>query len=340
VRSALVQPASVVLSLKRQNIQHYGTSVRLISMATQTELTHRQHKLSQWHLRNFTNANGDLWCYRPNVPAKLRRPKSVCWEFDFYEYELNGYTTRNEYECWFGRIEDDAATRCPAILNRQRLGQKDAAAWATYVASLFIRSSKCRDHIISSATPKFREETRSPDFIRNLQHNLLKKGMLMPADELRQFVESRRANMEGSASYYHLAAIKETASSLADALMRKTWHTLEAAPGLVFVLGDCPVSTVEFVGNQVLHGAGFNNENAAILLPLTPQHVFVASPPGRQWRSVMQLEQVAPVNLLSIRYAKDVVLSSVNAPETQALVNAEINQVVFGRDAFIPPCRN
>ncbi|MGB6876697.1 MAG: hypothetical protein WBD87_11775 [Candidatus Acidiferrales bacterium] len=50
----------------------------------------------------------------------------------------------------------------------------------------------------------------------------------------------------------------------------------------------------------------------------------------------MQPLQVADVNLLSVRFAQNAVLSNVNAPETEALVNAEINRVNFGRDAFIP----
>lgn len=286
------------------------------------------------------DANGDLWCYRRNMAPELRRPKDVCWELDFYEYELNGYKTRNEYERWFGQIENDAAARCNKVLSRIQVGPRDATIWAVYVASLFIRSSKCRDQMLSSMIPKFREETRSPAFIRNLQHDLLKEGELVPADELRQLVESRRSNMEASPSYYHLAVVKESTATLAGALMKKTWHTLEAPPGLMFVLGDCPVSTIEFVGNQTFPGAGFNNKNTAIMLPLTPRHLFVASPPQIQWESVMWSEHAASVNLLTVRFAKAVVLSNVNAPEMQTIVNAEIDGIRFGRDAFVPACHN
>jgi hypothetical protein len=306
-------------------------------MVPQIALTHQQHKVPRWHLRNFADANGKLWCYRRGLPAKPRSPKSVCWEQDFYEYEVNGRATRNMYERWFGRIENDAAQTCHGLLDSFQLGQWDAVVWATYVASLFIRSSKCRGHIVSAMTPKFREETRNLDFIRNLQHDLLKKGILAPADEIRQLVESRRANMENSAAYYHLAAIRETVSSVAESLMKnKTWHVIQAPTDHAFLIGDHPVTTFEFVGAQILHGAGFNRENSVILLPLTPQRVFVASPRHVQWSQIIPPQAVASVNLLSIRFAQDVVLSNVNAPATQALVNSELNQIVFGRDAFIP----
>jgi len=90
----------------------------------------------------------------------------------------------------------------------------------------------------------------------------------VPAEEIARLVESRRVGMESSPSYYHLAAIKETTAALAETLMRKMWHTLEAPPGFTFLLGDCPVTTVEFVGNQVFPGAGFNKENAAVIVPI------------------------------------------------------------------------
>lgn len=312
-----------------------------MSMTSQTQLARRQHKVPQWHLRRFADASGHLWSYRRNLPPKRLRPRSICWELDFYEFELNGCATRNEYEVWFGLIENDAAAMCNDLLQRCQLMQEDAVVWATYAASLFLRSSKCREQMRSSMIPKFREESRSADFVRSLQYAILKRGTLVPAADLRKLIEARRMNMETSQAYYHLAAIKETTSALAGSLLRKTWHTLEAAPGHAFLLGDCPVSTIEFVGTgRAIHGSGFNNQNTAVILPLSPRYLFVASPPHLKWRSAMGPQQVAEVNLLTVRFAHEVVLSNLNAASTQTLVDAEINQFVFGRDGFIPPGRN
>lgn len=310
-------------------------------MNTPIQLTHRQHKVPRWHLRNFADASGRLWSYRRNGVPKALTPKSVCWERDFYEYDVNGYATRNQYEHWLGRIESDAAAMSDSLINRRQIQQKEAAVWATYVASLFLRSSKCRAQIRLSMTAKFSEETRSVDFVRNLQHDLLKKGMLVPADALRKLIESRRTNMEQSQAYYHLAALPETASALADSLLKKTWHTLEVPPGHGLLFGDCPVSTVEILGTgRAIHGSGFNNENTAVMLPLNPQYLFIASPPRRNWPCVLGPQQVAEINLLTVRFAHEVVLSNMKTAQTQALVNVEINQFVFGRDGFIPSNRN
>lgn len=305
-------------------------------MSPQIQLTHRQHKVPRWHLKNFSDANGNLWCYSRNMNAVQRKPKSVCWEIDFYEYELHGYATGNKYERWLGKIENDAATKCQEILRGAQLGRRDAAVWAAYVASLFVRSPKCREQIRSAMTSKFKLETRGGEFIRELQHGLLKKGHLVPADELRGIVESRRSDMERSPSYYHLAGMMSTSKSLAESLLKRTWHTLKPDAGSAFLLGDCPVITIGLEGNRLMHGSGFNNENASVILPLTPQNLFVASPPAHQWRPELTSQQVEQLNLLTVRYARDMVVSSANAPQITALVNREINQVTFGRDAFVP----
>jgi hypothetical protein len=54
------------------------------------QLVRDQHIVPRWHLGNFADHDGKLWCYRPGRPVKKFAPKGTCWERDFYEYELNG----------------------------------------------------------------------------------------------------------------------------------------------------------------------------------------------------------------------------------------------------------
>ncbi len=83
-------------------------------MAAQKQLTRNQHTVPQWHLRNFADANGDVWRYKQYLPVKKSRPKGECWQQDFYECEFNGKRTNNKYESWLGCIENDAAVRLGA----------------------------------------------------------------------------------------------------------------------------------------------------------------------------------------------------------------------------------
>ena len=257
----------------------------IIIMATQNQLTHAQHTVPQWHLRNFADDNGDVWRYKQYEPVKRSRPKGECWELDFYEYELNGKKTANEYENWLGRIENDGATKLQRLIAGDQLDLLGATVWASYVASLFARSEKYRSQISAAMVQKFRTETQNPDFIRNLQHELLKEGQLVFADDLQKEIDGFREKMENSPSFYHLCGLQRNTVSLADAVMRKTWHVIQSPSEKYFLTSDCPVTTVELVDGQVKPGTGFAKEHTAIILAITPRALFVAASPTIQWKS-------------------------------------------------------
>lgn len=308
-------------------------------MASQLQFTHKQHTVPQWHLRSFADANGDLWCYKQNLPVRRSRPKGECWQRDFYECELNGKKTNNKCENWLGRIENDAATRLQTLLGRSPLGQWDAAIWALYVASLFVRGEKYRTHMSSEMIRRFRDQVQSPDYIPNLRYELFKRGELVPAEYLRQRTDDLLHQMEKT-PFYHLIGIQNNTASLGDALLRKTWHVIQAPPGKFFITSDCPVTTVELADGQVKPGAGFGREYTAITLAVTPEHLFVACAQQLLWKSVGDSKLVDSVNLLTTQFAHKRVYSHVNSLEIKALVDSHINNVVFGVNAFLPASEN
>ncbi len=182
---------------------------------------------------------------------------------------------------------------------------------------------------------RFRDEVQSPDYIQNLQYELLKKGELVPADYLRKRTEELLVQME-TTPFYHLIGLQPNTASLGDAVMRKTWHVIEAYPGKFFITSDCPVATVELVDGQVKPGAGFARQHTAIILAVTPEHLFVAAAPQMVWKAVAEPKLVDSVNLLTTRFARSRVYSHLNSPGIQALVDAEMNKIVFGVNAFLP----
>jgi hypothetical protein len=306
-------------------------------MAVQRRLVRDQHIVPQWHLRRFTDANGSLWVYQQNLPVKEGRPKGECWERDFCEYSVKGRSTSNLYENWLGRIENDAARLVDKLLGSPaQIRPSDAVIWASYVASLFLRTQKVRDQKSAAMV----EGTQSPDFIRNIQYRILRDGHLVPAADVRNRVEALRASLESPSSYYHLIGLERTTEALGGALMRKSWHILQAPMGKCFILSDCPVTTVELAPDQQKPGVGFGHALAAIILPVTPQHVFVAAPAISQWKPVVSPRVVDSINRLTVWFADKRVFAHAKSAEIEALVNEEISQIVFGRDAFLPSNQN
>jgi Protein of unknown function (DUF4238) len=304
------------------------------TMAKQGQFTHDQHIVPQWHLRRFTDSDGVLWCYKRNKPVKKTCPKGECFGYDFYEYDVKGRRTNNEYDGWLGAIENDAAKIVDNVQNGSHLTQRDRLAWSFYVASLFRRTAKYRDQISAPIVEKFAQQPQDLDYIRERQYELLKRGERVPFEDLKKETESMRDCVCGSDSFYHLSGIRRQTPLLAGALMTKSWRVFESPSGQSFVMSDSPVSTFEFIDGRMQAGAGFGKPWTTVILPLTQDRLFVASSPF-PWISVDRPGSVDFINVLTVRFAYKNVYAHVNSPEIQSLVDSEINRVVFGRNAFV-----
>lgn len=305
-------------------------------MTKKRHLTRRQHIVPCLLLANFTDAAESLWVYSKGKPARPSIAENECCERDFYEYELNGRPTENQYEEWLARIESDASTVSRMIVARQQLSQCNAEIWATFVAVLFARTRKVRMQISGSIVRKFKKETDDPNFVRDMQYELLQKGELVPAADLKKQVDRLRAAMDASPSFYHVSGLPRYSASLAQPLLRKMWHTIDAPAGKSFLISDCPVMTLEITGSQILTGAGFANEKVAILVPLSPQTLFVASPPNADWRPTATTAGVDNVNRLIAMFGHRNVYANANSIDTQLLVDTHLDALKFGVNAFLP----
>jgi hypothetical protein len=194
--------------------------------------------------------------------------------------------------------------------------------------------------VSTAMAQKFRAQTQNRDFVRDLQHELLIKGELVFAEDLEKDIEGLRANMESSPSFYHVVGLERLTVSLGDALLRKSWHILQVPPGKFLLTSDCPVMTAEFVGGQANPGAGFGKERTAIMLPVSPQHLFVAASPLSRWESVPEPRHIDSINLLTVRFAHKRVYAPVNSSDVKRLVDTEINTILFGQNAFLPASQN
>jgi hypothetical protein len=114
--------------------------------------TRREHIVPRLLLARFTDTIGVLWVYAKGKPARASIPDSECIERDFYEYEVNGRKTNNEYEDWLSRVEGDASAVLARLEDRASLAHSEAVIWASFVASLFVRTRKVR-MLISKPPP-------------------------------------------------------------------------------------------------------------------------------------------------------------------------------------------
>jgi hypothetical protein len=291
-------------------------------------------------LANFTDSKGVLQVYEKNKPVRGSIPENECRERDFYEYELDGRKTNNKFENWLEGVETEAGKILPSVANRQVLIGQDCVNWATFIASLFYRTRKVRKQISDAMILRFKEQVRDPDFIRNMQCELLKQGELRYFDDLRKEANELLTQMEKSPSFYHVSAMPRQTAWIAQILLRRRWDTVDAPPEKQFLLSDCPVMPVELTGHQGLPGAGFGGENTAVLVPITRQKLFVASPHGCIWQTEAEPRAIDMVNLLVVQFGHRNVYASNASKDIQVLVDREINRVEFGKTAFVPKAKS
>jgi hypothetical protein len=301
------------------------------------KLTRKEHIIPQMLLSQFIATDRKLWVYTKDRPPRPSKAENECVERDFFEFELRGKKTNNQYENWLSRIESDAALMLESIMQHRQLNRQDAEVWATFVASLFGRTRKVKAQISEAMTRKFQQQTDNPDYIRDLQLALLQQGELHYAEDVQRAVTEIRSTMDASPSFYHVSALPNRVRIIVESLLIRAWHTIEAPPKHHFLISDCPVVTYEVKNGQPFPGVGFGKENAAVLLPVSPKHLFVASPHHFRWNTVASPTGMQNINRLIVQFAHRNVYSHVESEEIRALVNAEIDAIMFGKNAFLPP---
>jgi hypothetical protein len=282
------------------------------------KLTRSEHIVPRMLLANFTDSDGALWVYAKDKPVRPSTPDNECRECDFYEYELNGRKTQNKFENWLAGIEGEAARILPSVSRREMLDPQDCVKWSTFVASLFYRTRKVREQISNAMLPKFREQVQNPDYIRDLQCELLQRGELRYFDDLKKEAEELLAKMEESPSFYHVSALLQQSTSIAQTLLTRKWDVVDAPPGTRFLISDCPVTTMEMNGHLGTPGPGFNKERTIVLLPITSQKLFVASPHNCVWQPAATPKAMESINLLTVQFGHKNVYANISSSEVQA----------------------
>ena len=299
-----------------------------------------QHIVSRFYLNKFADGQKYLFAYAQGQKPRRKSTKSLTCELDYFEYAVNGESTDNQYENWFQKIESDASALYTTIHSGTGFANRNQEeSWARFVATQFLRSRKVREQF----GPKLLEMVESELFfgeeqVREMQLEYLKQGVFIYAGELRAKISQVKNEMRAPA-FTHLAGIEENIKTLAQNILDKRWFVLEAAPGMILVTSDCPTQTasVDLERRRLEPGNGFRHPNTAIILPLSPRKLFFAGPQSMIWKSpTLDTTDTLAFNHLTVQFAQKAVYASESREEIQSLVDQELNQVTYGKNAFIP----
>ena len=302
------------------------------------KLTRKEHIVPRMLLAKFVAEDGKLRVYEKNKSLRTSKPESECVEGDYFEFEYRGKKTNNRYENWLSQIESNATVMLEGIIQRRAITcPADAEIWATFVASLFGRTRKVKAQVSETMAQRFQQQIDDSDSIRDLQVALLKQGEFHYAEDIQRRFKAIYMAMEESPAYFFVSALPNRVRMITGDILARDWHTIDAPAGCNFIISDCPVVTYEVQDGKPCPGAGFGNQKTIVLLPVSPQHLFVASPRQVVWPSVFSPIAMEKVNRLIVKFAHRNVYANVESDEIQKLVDAEINTIEYGRNAFVPP---
>jgi len=145
--------------------------------------------------------------------------------------------------------------------------------------------------------------------------------------------------MNADPSYFFVSALPNRVRIITPDILARDWHTIAAPEGHSFLISDCPVVTYKMQERRIFTGAGFGDENTIILLPVSPNHLFVASPRHGGWPTVFSASDMQYVNRMIAQFAHRNVYANAESEEVQRLVDTEIDAKQFGENAFVPPAR-
>lgn len=301
--------------------------------------TKKEHIIPRMLLSQFVAADGKLRVYEKDKLPRVSRPENECVENNYFEFEFRGKKTNNRYENWLSHVEGNAVVILEGIKQRRILTRQEAEIWATFVAALFGRTRKVKAQISNAVAQKVQQQIDNPDYVRDLQLALLKHGELHYAEDIQHDLTEIHAAMSADPSYFFLSALHNRVRIIAPDILARDWHTIAAPEGYNFLISDCPVVTYKVQGGKIFPGVGFGDQKTIVLLPVSPNHLFVASPRHGEWPMVFSTSDMQYVNRMIVQFAHRNVYANAESEEVQRLVDTEIDATKFGENAFMPPAR-
>lgn len=302
-------------------------------MRNKKHLVRQEHIVPGWYLGNFCDVDGQLHVFERGKLPRRGNPEKECRERDFNEFELNGRKTNNAYEDFLAQLESDAKPVCEVLCTTGVLtAEEEVSNWAVFVASLLLRTRKTREQMSAHAIRQLQTEEEKHRFALHAQLNLAIEGRFLPYDYIRTSVERVIGSAHQNLPYYHLTTLPGRVLTLANALLSAEWKIIGAPEGHSFITSDAPVSTMEVQPNRnIIFGSGLGKENVAVFLPLNPKKVFMAHQQGWPTQGTFDVELI---NVATIQFGHRNVYANYKSAELQKKVDTNLNNIVFGENAF------
>jgi hypothetical protein len=295
----------------------------------------KQHVISRFYLEAFASEEGSLFVYEVGKPVRRSVPLREATEKDFFEYEIPGDKSAYRIEGMLGKLEALAGpVRAKLARGESSLTKDERLAWAFFVASTFLRSRRVRNELSTKIPRSISADWLGSEHVRETQYEIfMKYGRLIPADEIARAAHNA-LDEHSIPALRHTHAIRGSTRNLAFVLAQKHWQVVEACEECFFVTCDAPVVSFQLRGNELYDGYGWRLPNVHVALPLSPQVIFLASPPDIGWVQRLDAHNTELLNLVTTRFADRYVYADRQSADLAATLSERGRTMVFGDNAF------
>lgn len=257
------------------------------------QITHDNHYIPQFYLRNWSQDGNSIFVYSLLVPdARVpywsqRKIKSTAVWNDFY--------TRNEeqkeiddFEKWFDReFEAPVKKVFDKLLNEYNLDRDESENLSRFVAAQHLRTpahlnafmTRWRTEmpqIFEDTLQKVSKQLEADPQIANRQPQISEEAKLLPIKVSvdKEKSQAKVDSLVGKGMY--LFALKHLLTKTVSTLKNYRWHVIHAADDTSFPTSDDPVICLNYNSEREYDfKGGWGKKNGNIIIPISPTHLLI-----------------------------------------------------------------
>lgn len=276
-------------------------------MSTSTDyITHRNHYVPEFYLRNWSKDGTTIFVYSLLVPdSRIRywKQKSIK-----YTAVWNDFYTRNEgekevddFEKWFNKEFESPVKRVfEKLLNNQDINENESSKLSRYISAQYLRTPAYMNKqmklllkempgtLKKAAEKSSKQLEENPMIIHNPSPLPVGAELIPIKSEINNDTGQIEIKMLLGKGMY-LSALKYLLTITVSATERYKWHVIHASDGILFPTSDDPVICMNYNNeNDYNFDGGWGKKNGNIIMPISPTQLLVTEIGST--KSIIQLD--------------------------------------------------
>lgn len=247
-------------------------------------ITHKNHYVPQFYLRNWSQDGKKIWVYSLLVPhSKIPywQEKSIdytaCWN-DFYTI-FNGEQETDDFEKWFNKeFETPTKPIINKLIQGKAISKQEQITLTHYIMAQDVRVPARMNLFLETAKTSFStcldslsfENISKEDLIKYKSHN--KDNKELP---IKVSLDKNKGEVEVSAfvgKSVYLSGVKHLLTSTIKKVEHHKWQVIHSAEGVSFPTTDNPVILLNYNSKYDYNfKGGWGNKNGNIIFPISPK---------------------------------------------------------------------